>query len=841
MKFCLPKKIRVFAVFLIFIVFFVGLLTTAVPVFAAPTDPAAPGTDAAPVAPQPTTVPGWHADPEVTFVGKSASRSAQFIDWTLQNYNWLCVKSVVINEKQLQCDNTNNPLLTFWATIRNIVYSVLAIFVLVTAFIIIITRGQNITVMKFVPRFVMIVVLITFSFTLIQFIYTITDVTQGFFLRNGDGSYISTKDLLYMGFNYNFQGYRYTDDLGTYDESAFVSLLLVRLTAITYYVMTGVLIVRKIILWFFIIISPIFPLLIFYKPLRNTAKIWLGEFLRWLLYAPIFAVFLQGLVVVWRAGIPLAFHLEDANAGKIVYPTAISILLGGPGTRIFYDSIEKSNSVNLPDSFALYVVALLMLWVVILLPFLLLKIFLDYLGTISFDSNLWLQKIKTRQLPFTSPPGAAPQVPPTPPGQTQPMGAAKSLPFFATRQAAVPVQYQASVQSHVRESSDILRSANLSVPRMRDIAAYETSMMSQRSSTHSQAVNVNSTLAKIANPASATTTAEREKFSTVREKLLAQKQKGNPIAASVLSASQVTSTSASTYATTAPAQANSVVVRKEQTEHVNKMLNAIAHPELALNIAEKEQAAKLRTELLSKKEKGDTLAASILETQDTLSKTTVTEKKEEIENKLINELLEADKKGDTLASQFLPKKQTTTSHESLPMVNHVQQVSLEDYEEVRKLWSENYETLEPPKGLNGEQVDRREWIKNDIDKINQAITLLSGVDPARVNQGMSMVSSILPFLLIGGFSKSEVVAYLKAKMEAGKEVLNTISKKETEEESMVERKTATTTEAGHAEASAALPIDEPKPENAPKSIDEAKFLGDEEKQGQNGGNSGTQI
>src|SRR3989344_193931 len=221
----------------------------------------------------------WVPDAEVTFVGKTASRSAQFLDWTLQNYSWLCVE----RKAQNQCDNTGNPLVSFWMIIRNIVYALLALFVLATAFILIITRGQNITIMRFIPRFVLIIVIITLSFSLIQFIYQAGDVVQDFFLKYNREDpvthvktpiYISTQDLLYMGFNYkDFKGYRVTGD--QYTESAFISLLLVRLTAITYYVMTGILIVRKIILWFFIIVSPIFPLLLFYKPIRNTAKIWI--------------------------------------------------------------------------------------------------------------------------------------------------------------------------------------------------------------------------------------------------------------------------------------------------------------------------------------------------------------------------------------------------------------------------------------------------------------------------------------------------------------------------------------------------------------------------------------
>src|SRR5581483_3579306 len=139
--------------------------------------------------------------------------------------------------------------------------------------------------------------------------------------------------LLYLGFGYNhFLGLR---KIGPdYEESAFITLLLVRLTAFTYYVMTGILLIRKVILWFFLIVSPIFPLLLFYNPLRNSAKLWVGEFFRWLLYAPLFAVFLHGLVAMWRSadfskgmyGIPLAFDFSQVGQSE-QYLTSINILL----------------------------------------------------------------------------------------------------------------------------------------------------------------------------------------------------------------------------------------------------------------------------------------------------------------------------------------------------------------------------------------------------------------------------------------------------------------------------------------------------------------------------------
>ncbi len=714
----------------------------------------------------------WVSDPDVTFVGKTGARSDAFLRWTLKNYEWL----TLVDGK--------NPLIPFWIIIRNIVYAVIALFVLATAFILIITRGQSITVMRFVPRFVFVVVFITLSFSVVQFIYQVSDITQGFFLRvdppsPGDSGLISTDDLLFVGFDYEtFTGFRRVGI--EFEESAFISLLLVRLTAITYYVMTGILLVRKIILWFFIIISPVFPLLLFYRPIRNTAKIWIGEFFRWLLYAPLFAIFLHGLVVMWRTGIPLPFDFSGVAAGQIVYPTAINILLGGPG-----QTISITNTVNLRDTFALYVVALLMLWVVILLPFLLLKIFLDYLATISLDNNIALKQFMNRNLGFLSPSkGIPPAPPPQPPEMVGPTGLAKNLPFLRKGAGAAvePVKFHTTVQASVQESADIMRLTNLSIPKMRDIARFEVSSISRDVAKRNEVSSFHSTLQKIANPASVSAVSEREKFTTVREKLLDQKQKGNPIASSVLNASTATSAKVK------------VQTRQEQITHISQTLKS-------------DKFAKLKEKLQTEKAKGNTLASSILDTADKLSKTDITEdQKTQMEGKLLDQLFEEEKKGNVLVATLLPEGPGIQKvREGLPIVNKVQQVSLEDYEEVRKLWTENYQTLEPPHDLSGHEVQRQGWIKGDIDRVNQAITLLNSPDPARINEGMEMVGNILPFLLIGGFSKSEVIAYLKAKMEAGKQVLADLSKKEEEEETMLGRETQKKEAASTLKAAAEVP------------------------------------
>jgi hypothetical protein len=673
------KKLPIFFKLLLLVPLFMGMMSSvAGPVSAQISDGS--------VTPTPGQG-GWVKDQEVTFVGKTARRANDFLEWTLsdKNYKWVTLP-----------DSGQNPIEDFWVTVRNIVFVLLALFVLGSAFVMIVTRGQNLTVMKFIPRFIIIVILVVLSFALIRFLYQATDVVQGFFLNikdptSGASRNIGPQDLLYIAFDYNFTGYRLVGI--EFDESAFISLLLVKLTAITYYVMTGLLLIRKIILWFFIIVSPIFPLLLFFRPVRNTAKIWVGEFFRWLFYAPLFALFLHGLVNVWRSGIPM--HFDFSKVGTEVYPTAISILLGGPGQTIDY-----TNTVNLSDTFALYVVALLMLWVVILLPFLLLQIFLDYLGNISLSESPVVKRIASTSW-FNRAYGGTPPAPGQPPQVPSPFGLAKSIPFFNKRAMEIPTSRSTSTFTSsldrasqtnlqtVRETKDVLRLANITVPKMRDIARYETSMLKHDTVSRSEVNRFHETLEKISKPTVAGAPNDREKFTTIKEKLVTQQKKGDKLADNVLSASKV-------------------------SEEINNKTKAV-----------------------------------------------------------------------------IPgQKQTGLAHikdVNLPATNQVQQVSIEEYEDVKKMWQENYQNMETPVGPNGLPVDKHTFIQQDADNITETINLLSSENQENVDKGMDRVANILPFLLLGGFSKAEVISYLKAKLEAAKQVLTGVDSKKEDEETMLER------------------------------------------------------
>lgn len=815
----------------------------------------------------------WVIDKEVTFVGKNAARSGLLLDWTLQDYKWASVSP-----------GAQNPLISFWIIIRNIVYALFILFIIATAFILVTTRGRSLSAKRFLPRFIAIILLVTFSFALIQFLYQITDGIQGFFLRTSQSvvcppECISQKDLFFWSWKYeDFIGLRKIGDAN--NESAYISLILTKLSALTYYVMIGILIVRKVILWFFIIVSPIFPLLLLYYPVRNTAKIWIGEFFRWLFYAPLFAVFLAGLVSLWKQNIPMRFL---QTGGENVYPTAVNILLAGP-----QQSAAFNNSVNLTDTYALYLVALLMLWVVIILPFILLQIFLDYLSKLSLNEAPGLSQILT-MINKRFPPSPSP-IAPVPTGPTT-TGLARALPFRNRFQmpketglarqipTATSVPAQVTRTQSLSNNAEVLKMTNIAVPTMRDIAKFESARLQKDTDKLREITMMRENLEKIANPSIITNSTDKEKFSQIRDSLIKERDQGNQVATSILKAAESLTKSSSEVSTQA----------SKESSTLKEILSSIARPEI-INSLEKEKYVELREHIEKESQKGNSVASSVLtvassvsqlttsssasdtttvkeivrqlampsslsnaqnreqltnlkdqlikekdsnilakEVLSTIEKVTSSATKEEKEQQITilkEKLLQEANKGDDLALSLLRlvqkesagedieklKERLTKAKEqgdplattlldlmaqkeaqknaspatasrptSLPTTNRIQQVSLDDYEAVKDMWVDNYQNLDVPQSL-GEDMTRDQWIIGDMAQIEDTINLLSSSDQESIDKGMEEVSNILPFLLIGGFSQSEITAYLKAKLEAGKEALRLVKLTQSEED-----------------------------------------------------------
>ncbi len=116
----------------------------------------------------------------------------------------------------------------------------------------------------------------------------------------------------------------------------------------------------------------------------------------------------------------------------------------------------------------------------------------------------------------------------------------------------------------------------------------------------------------------------------------------------------------------------------------------------------------------------------------------------------------------------------------LPQRNRLQQVSLDEYEAVKKLWYDIYIKGDIPLNDEGEQQSREDWIKSNKEELDNILNLFSSDDPANTKKAMEKIIDILPFLLIGGFSKDEMLGYLKAKKEAAEMALLVLNEKKEE-------------------------------------------------------------
>jgi hypothetical protein len=104
-------------------------------------------------------------------------------------------------------------------------------------------------------------------------------------------------------------------------------------------------------------------------------------FFQWIFYGPLFAIFLGALAKIWKAGIPFLFDFSRTVDAKnyigYVFPTGINITYGGPA-QIGIQKLSALNNGNYIDTFAEYVITLIMLWAVFFFPWWLLRIFRDY-------------------------------------------------------------------------------------------------------------------------------------------------------------------------------------------------------------------------------------------------------------------------------------------------------------------------------------------------------------------------------------------------------------------------------------------------------------------------------
>jgi hypothetical protein len=766
----------------------------------------------------------WLFDSEVTDVGKSAERARQFIWWVFS--------SPPIHYHPV--------FIELWGISRNIMYVfVLLVIVSIGMGIILSRRGSIFGValsgitggplsasgyFSIFIKIVKILFYITFSYIIVLGLIQIAEVIMRFFIEQVGG-----KELFNIVFanantedNYlNFVGYRNFDPIVA--ESANVALTVIRLTTLTYYVMGIIVVLRTIILWFLLVLSPFLALLMPFVFIRNTGWIWIGVFFQWLFYGPLLSIFLGALTKIWSAGIPFPFRFGRSLSGEVVYPTAINILYGGPA-----QSLSLTNSSSYVDTFAEYLISLIMLWAVMILPWLLLRIFRDYCCELIAAGNASLNSILDRMR----------QIPPSPQPLTPLSGSDASigmkLPFRTTVDRDIS-QTQTSRMEQIRDishanTSEIARSLNVAVGSLADISRMELNKTQQSF--------VSERLQNIKTPSNLSDDSSRQQFQQIRAELQRRAYSGDRKAQEILMASEKDLQTlirqvkllgyardslserigAKTEVVVKP-QVNVSVISKETglpEAKVNELITAINQLKAVLSstvntvTTVRENVEKLSQQTSLSEERVRKILENIVET-DVLSdksyqliaeKNSITEEKvreliilassqavesdqalsqvskqTELDEQKVKEILKDIIEGKlqkNTAKDVVAKKAQVTAEQ----VDEVRQlskakakessVSFEDYEEVKSMWLKHYNDAPVP---TSEDIKSREdWIRNEKRKLTNVYNQLLSENAEVREKGLEQVSEILPYMLLGGFSEAEITAYVKAKLEACKQI-----------------------------------------------------------------------
>jgi len=786
----------------------------------------------------------WVFDAEVTALGKASDRARQFIYW-------------VINKKTVD----NHPvIMNIWKTTRNVVYFFLILIASIMGLGMIVSRkttfGLKIQVWPSIFKLLGLLLYVTLSAAIVLSIIQLSDITMQFFIENLGG-----RDVFNTYFVSQSQERNYTEFIGYRDlnlkvqESIQAEMFMIKATNITYYVMGIMLILRRIILWFLLFVSPFLAILAPFVFIRNIGWIWVGVFFQWVFYGPLFALFFGALSSIWKSGIPYPFDFSRINSliGH-VYPTAMNITYGGPA-QVNAASINPLNSGNYVDTFVEYVISLVMLWTVVFFPWWLLRIFRDYCcdGIYAMKNILMSMYDQARNRPQPSP-----KTPPTMPSTN--IGSALNMPTQTSASTRIKLETIEQVKRSTTE--EISRSLNLKHSNITDIARFETS----RQNREEVIKNIN----YLSNPTKAETPNERQKFMNIRTELFNRVVKEDKTASQILTSISsskveqmqkreeiiksiphaVPTTNLVSYKVSLPQEKISSVntnISKSLSTNTNFINNVsqttntpttqvqtvlqsfsknISGPPIQItnNIAKETGIAKTEVKKLLKHimfafKPSDTIATEIaLTTNIPISKiqsiiafylqNSTLKSEEQIINEVclqtnlpkevVGEILKKIttnfklKKEAKKIVKEIAEKENISENEvekvleaQIPLVAETEKnieqtiaipptISLEDYEEVKKMWSQQYEKGEVPVTENIKS--REEWCEQDIILITNTLNKLVSPDKELNQEGLDDLGYILPVFLINNLKGEELIVYLKAKLEAAKSVESDLEK-----------------------------------------------------------------
>ena len=147
-----------------------------------------------------------------------------------------------------------------------------------------------------------------------------------------------------------------------YQEQNIFRFTMIMATAIAYFLIALVFILRIVILWALLILSPILLLLVIFKSTRGWFFNWLGLYGRWLLIGPLTALGIALVVNIWQlSGLPIS--VSDSYTAEVFSQVKDS-------NMVFYlPGKDTPNTLSNSNEMMEYIIFLIMLYLPIFLAF----------------------------------------------------------------------------------------------------------------------------------------------------------------------------------------------------------------------------------------------------------------------------------------------------------------------------------------------------------------------------------------------------------------------------------------------------------------------------------------
>lgn len=767
-------------------------------------------------------------NPELTAAAQGAKRASDFLSWSIgfagPSSGTFSATTAGTTKTSIK-DTLRDKL---WKPVFQLVLIIYVAIVIVLAFGFMTKADWLEKWKRYIPWLIISLIASAFSFIIAVFIINLFDQAVVSLALS------STDKLINIGYEYSLQKGLESSPAITDIEGVNNTIFLLKALSYTSYAIGGVMVLRTIILWMMIIVLPlIFPFIAF--PItQSLGKVWLREFIRWLFYGLLVALFLYAsnqifTTITGNTTLPSTNYGEATNI-SLTLPDA----LGGAGA-----GTSGSTKVESSATYSKFIASLIMLWVSIILPWFLMRFAINITSS---ATRQWYERNRTsprlQQFIRTF----------TPPGRE------------VERKITKTEAYQPPLRTITdREKESVIAPA---APVEREEATPQPSVIGEPT--------LPENIAK-APPASSVETINHEEASTIKAFQQMPPQKALNAAGYLEVGSIAERIDGSIKKNEKLTELARLEQEPDRLARISGDIHDLRNPETIPNVTKRQQAQDFKNSVLMSGASTQTRGIASLIRNDTtplanqsitreLNEKNIETVKENTKNlldskKITNEVttrqlqgLETainsyqstppskpgerhilasgiekainnirgtregregppiDKARETtpgIAMKTLPASELAQSEEgkelldSMDILNATEVATVssggvedlisqskdinksiadkktnDDYEKTKAQWVEYYKKTPVP---TTETIkNRSDWITNQIHEQEELLNQISGGDFEKRKKALERLEKIMPFLMLGHYSLLDVTIYLKAKIAAANQVLNEI-------------------------------------------------------------------